>query len=182
LEEQPLSQIAPDLDQASAPPEQTPTKPKRPALADRRSFMREALETILLIAAIYTLVNLATSRYVVEGHSMLPTFQGDEYLIVNRMGYMFDDPERGDIVIFHYPEDPTRDFIKRVIGLPGDYIRMENGVIFVNDVPIAEPYVLEWNYAIAPTAAIVNGTLARMNILCWVITEIPAKIAPVLAL
>lgn len=115
----------------------------RPSLLNRRSFAREVVETLLLIIAIYTLVNLATSRYVVEGHSMLPNFQGDEYLIVNRFEYMFDDPERGDIVIFHYPEDPSRDFIKRVIGLPGDYIRMENGQVFVNNVPLDEPYVLD---------------------------------------
>lgn len=127
----------------SIPEINNPAKPARPTLTDRRGFLREALETILLIAAIYTLVNLATSRYVVEGHSMLPTFHGDEYLIVNRMGYMFGEPERGDIVIFHYPEDPTRDFIKRVIGLPGDYIRMENGVVFVNNIPLDEPYVLD---------------------------------------
>lgn len=119
------------------------TAPARPDLIDRRTFMREVVETLLLIVAIYTLVNLATSRYVVEGQSMLPNFQGDEYLIVNRFEYLFRDPKRGDIVIFHYPENPDRDFIKRVVGLPGETVRIENGQIFVNDVPLDEPYVLD---------------------------------------
>jgi signal peptidase I len=131
------------------PPEQTdsapplPPKKQQPRLYARQSFLREGLETVLLVVAIYTLVNLCTSRYVVEGQSMLPTFQGEEYLIVNRFEYLIWEPERGDIVIFHNPEDPSKDFIKRVIGLPGDYIRMENGQVFVNNAPIAEPYVLD---------------------------------------
>jgi signal peptidase I len=115
----------------------------RPQLLDRRSFLREIVETLLLIVAIYTLVNLATSRYVVEGQSMLPNFEGNEYLIVNRFEYMFGDPQRGDIIIFHYPENPDRDFIKRVVGLPGETIRMEDGQIYIDDVPLAEPYVLD---------------------------------------
>lgn len=115
----------------------------RPRLLDRRSFFRESIETLLLIVAIYTLVNLATSRYVVEGQSMLPTFEGNEYLIVNRFEYMFGDPQRGDIVIFHYPENVERDFIKRVIGIPGDLIQMQNGQVFVNGEPLTEPYVLD---------------------------------------
>jgi len=115
--------------------------PPRPKLIDRRSFWREVVETALLIAAIYTLVNLATSRYVVEGLSMYPSFEGNEYLIVNRFEYMFREPERGDIVIFHYPNNPERDFIKRIIGLPGETVAMENGQVFINDVPVDEPYV-----------------------------------------
>ena len=115
----------------------------RPQLLDRRSFLREIVETLLLIVAIYTLVNLATSRYVVEGQSMLPNFEGNEYLIVNRFEYMFGEPQRGDIVIFHYPENPDRDFIKRVVGLPGETVRMEDGQIFIDDVPLGEPYVLD---------------------------------------
>lgn len=57
---------------------------------------------------------------------------------------MFNEPERGDIVVFHYPNDPTRDFIKRIVGLPGETVRMENGRVFVNDEPIDEPYILDF--------------------------------------
>lgn len=122
-------------------PKTTPDSP-RPQLG-RRSFARELLETVLLIMAIYTLVNLATARFVVEGRSMLPSFEGDEYLIVSRFDYILDEPQRGDIVVFHYPQNPERDFIKRVIGLPGEKVSMTNGQVFINDVPINEPYVLD---------------------------------------
>ncbi len=115
---------------------------ERPQIG-RRSFGRELIETVLLIIAIYTFVNLATARFVVEGRSMYPSFEGDEYLIVSRFDYIIGDPQRGDIVVFHYPQNPERDFIKRVIGLPGETITMQNGQVFVNGEPIDEPYVLD---------------------------------------
>ncbi len=115
--------------------------PPRPRLRDSRGLLSELLELVILVLAIYTLVNLATSRYVVEGQSMLPTFEGDEYLIVNRFEYMFSDPQRGDIVIFHYPNNPERDFIKRIIGVPGDTVRLQQGQVMVNDDILHEPYI-----------------------------------------
>jgi signal peptidase I len=114
---------------------------ERPKIKERDTFFREIVELLLLIAAVYTIVNLATSRYVVDGQSMMPNFEGTEYLIVNRFEYMFTDPDRGDIVIFHYPLEPKRDFIKRVIGLPGEEIHIVNGQVFVNGEPLDEPYV-----------------------------------------
>lgn len=122
--------------------QKSPDVSPRPQLG-RRSFTRELLETLLLIVAIYTLVNLATARFVVEGHSMLPNFEGNEYLIVSRFDYIIGDPQRGDIVVFHYPQNPERDFIKRVIGLPGEAVQMKNGLVFINGTPLDEPYVLD---------------------------------------
>ncbi len=118
-----------------------PAEPPRPRLREGFGFLQELLEIIVLVLAIYTLVNLATSRYVVEGQSMFPTFEGDEYLIVNRFEYMFNDPQRGDIVIFHYPDNPSRDFIKRIVGVPGDTVRLERGQVIVNDEALYEPYI-----------------------------------------
>lgn len=114
---------------------------KRPQLTEHRPLLREVIETLLLIIGIYTLVNLATARFKVEGQSMFPTFEGAEFLIVSRLDYMIGEPQRGDIVVFHYPDDPQRDFIKRVIGLPGETITIDNGKVFINGVPIDEPYV-----------------------------------------
>lgn len=128
--------------QANIEPEEKSVQ--RPNLLSRRSFFREFGETLLLIIAIYTLVNLATARFVVEGQSMYPSFEGEEYLIVSRFEYLLSDPQRGDIVVFHYPENPERDFIKRVVGLPGETITMQNGQVFINGVPLDEsPYISE---------------------------------------
>jgi signal peptidase I len=114
----------------------------RPRL-HRRGFAREFIETILLIGAIYALVNLATARFIVEGPSMQPNFETGQFLIVSRLNYLFGGPAYGDIVVFHYPNNPENDYIKRVIGLPGDVIEIKDRQVYVNDVMLDEPYILE---------------------------------------
>jgi signal peptidase I len=116
-----------------------------PVLTRRYGILTEVIETLLLVLAIYVLVNLVTARFVVEGRSMEPNFHTDEFIIVSRLAYVLDDPERGDVIVFHYDEDTNRDFIKRVIGLPGETVRLEEGQVYINnaEVPLEEPYILE---------------------------------------
>lgn len=114
----------------------------RPKL-QRRSFMREIIDTLVLIAAIYSLVNLASARFIVQGPSMQPNFHTGEFLIVSRLNYLLDQPQRGDIVVFHYPGNPEEDYIKRVIGLPGDTVEIRDTLVYVNDVQLDEPYINE---------------------------------------
>lgn len=106
-----------------------------------RALLREILETVILTVIIYLAVNFATGRYRVEGDSMLPTVHPDEYVLLDKVSYMIGEPERGDIVVFHYPFGTERDFIKRVIGLPGDTVAITNGVVTVNGQPLDEPYI-----------------------------------------
>lgn len=106
-------------------------------------FVREVIETLLLIVTIYALVNLATARFIVEGDSMLPTFETGQFLIVSRVHYLLGQPERGDIVVFHYPRDPDSDYIKRVIGVPGDVVEMRRQQVYVNGDALDEPYIRE---------------------------------------
>lgn len=80
--------------------------------------------------------------YLVEGPSMRPTLQSAERIIVNKFVYRFRSPERGEIVVFRYPKDPSRDFIKRVIAVPGDSIEIKNGLVYVNNQLLNEPYIL----------------------------------------
>ncbi len=127
-------EVVPDTDQAAMP---------RPRLASRRSLPREIIETALLIASIYCIVNLATARYVVEGASMAPNFKTDQFIIVSRLAYLLGNPARGDVIVFHNPEDPAHDFIKRVIGLPGETVKTVDGKVYINDVALNEPYVAE---------------------------------------
>ncbi len=114
---------------------------KLPRLSPRRSLLREIVETILVVFSIYCAVNLATARFVVEGASMAPNFHSDELILVSRITYLLGDPRRGDVIVFHDPEDTSRDFIKRVIGLPGETIKIREGKVYVNDVPLNEPYI-----------------------------------------
>jgi signal peptidase I len=115
---------------------------ERPRL-QRRGFIREFAETVLLIVAIYALVNMATARFIVEGPSMQPNFDTGQFLIVSRLSYLLGEPDYGDIIVFHYFNNPEDDYIKRVIGLPGDTVKMQNLAVYVNGNLIQEPYINE---------------------------------------
>jgi signal peptidase I len=103
--------------------------------------VREIVETALLTLFIFWIVNTATGRFRIEGFSMLPTLTEGEYVIINKLSYYLDDPERGDIIVLRFPNDRSRDFIKRVIGLPGDHVEVSGGQVTVNGVALSEPYV-----------------------------------------
>jgi signal peptidase I len=77
----------------------------------------------------------------VEGESMLPQFAEHDRIIVNKLSYRFGDIRRGDVVVFWFPEDPDKSFIKRVIGLPGDRVEILRGEVYVNGERIEEPYL-----------------------------------------
>lgn len=77
----------------------------------------------------------------VEGTSMMPSLDDQERIFVNKFVYRLGAIQRGDIVVFRYPHDPSKSYIKRVIGMAGDRIRIENGQVFLNDRPIQEEYV-----------------------------------------
>lgn len=116
----------------------------QPRIRQQQGFMREIVETLLLVVAIYTLVNLSTARFVVEGSSMEPSFYTDEFVIVSRLAYVIGEPERGDVIVFHYDEEGTRDFIKRVVGLPGEHVEIVEGRVYINGLILDEPYVDEY--------------------------------------
>ena len=104
-------------------------------------FFFDLLETLLLSIALFLGINALTARVLVEGSSMRPTLENHQRLIVNKLAYRSDLPERGDIVVFHFPIDPDQDFIKRVIGLPGDDVEIDNGEVRVNGEVLIEPYI-----------------------------------------
>jgi signal peptidase I len=72
---------------------------------------------------------------------MLPTLEDGEFVLVSKLNYRFGDVERGDIIVFHYPMDPEQELIKRVIGLPGDKVNVQSGVVSVNGQTLTEPYI-----------------------------------------
>jgi signal peptidase I len=77
----------------------------------------------------------------VEGTSMLPGLQDQERIFINKFVYRWEPVERGDIVVFHYPKDPSKSYIKRVIAVPGDRVQIDEGRVYVNGDLLAEPYV-----------------------------------------
>ena len=104
-------------------------------------IFREIIETLLLTFLIFWVVNTITGRFRIEGSSMEPTMHEGQYVLINKLAYFLDEPQRGDIVVLHFPRDPSRDFIKRIIGVPGDHIEIENNIVIVNGEPLDEPYI-----------------------------------------
>lgn len=101
--------------------------------------------------------------YMVEGPSMRPTMQNSERLVVNKFIYRFKAPERGDVLVFRYPRDPSRDFIKRVIAVAGDSIEIKDGRVFVNGQLMNEPYILEKTRGSYSLATVPEGHIFVMG-------------------
>ena len=106
------------------------------ALSWVRDLAFSVLIAVILIVFIYQPVK-------VEGTSMQPTLDNQERIFINKFTYHFGlgDIQRGDMVVFWFPLDPTKSYIKRVIGVPGDVVRIEAGSVFVNGQELSEPYV-----------------------------------------
>lgn len=128
--------------------EQTPDneQAKNPRGGKRSScmgFIIDTVETILLALVLFLAINALSARVRVENVSMQPTLEPGEFLLVNRVAYKLGEPHIGDIVIFHAPGVEDLDYIKRLVGRPGDEVRVENGTVFVNDQPLYEPYIAQ---------------------------------------
>lgn len=132
-----------------------------------RDFIRELIETALLSVAVFLVLHLSVQNFRVEGSSMVPTLTEGQYIIANKIIYSsisidtlasflpfiqtsgkgeslytFHPPEHGEIIIFNFPSDQSRDLVKRVIGVPGDTIEIQSGQVIRNGEPIEEPYVV----------------------------------------
>ena len=105
------------------------------------SLLREVAETVLLTLVIFAVINTLTSRFRIEGPSMNPTLHEGQYLIINKLIYNLHAPERGDIIVFHHPQNAARDLIKRVVGLPGEEIQVQEGQVYIDGVLLEEPYL-----------------------------------------
>jgi signal peptidase I len=118
-----------------------------PEESKHKSLLREIVETILLTLAIYWAVNAATGRFRIQGQSMEPTLHTGEFVITNKISYLLHEPQRGDIIVFIAPHSnvPARedDYIKRVIGLPGETVTVSNGQVLIDGQPLDEPYIAE---------------------------------------
>ena len=108
----------------------------------------DTLKFILLAALIVIPIRMFVFQpFIVSGESMYPTFNNADYLIIDEFSYYLHDPKRGDVVVFHYPNDPKRYFIKRIIGLPGDTIIFKDRGVYIKNsenpdgLKLSEPYL-----------------------------------------
>lgn len=100
-------------------------------------------DVLISIAASFLIITFVYQPVRVEGTSMQPELRDQDRLFINKFAYHFENITRGDVVVFHYPRDPSKSYIKRVIALPGDTLRIVDGQVFVNNKAVAEPYVPE---------------------------------------
>lgn len=116
-----------------------------------KSVVREVLETVILTVAIFLLIQTVVRNFRVVGTSMEPNLHDSQYLIVDKISYRLGEPKRGDVIVFEPPNHPGEDYVKRVIGRPGELVEIRNGQVFINNQPIEEPYVLRpGTYSMSP--------------------------------
>ena len=132
--------------------------------------IREIVEAILLAGIVFFVIQISAQNFRVVGDSMKPTLRGDEYLMVNKLAYLRVDlerlssliplwnvdtkeekylpfahpPERGDVIVFHAPHT-DKDFVKRVVGLPGERVEIRAGVVYINGEKLDEPELIEFD-------------------------------------
>ena len=136
---------------------------------------REIIEAVVLAVVVFMLLQTTVRNFKVDGSSMDPTLEGGQYLLVNRLVYLRIDPERlskivpfwrveeessryaihapkrGEIIVFQFPLDPSKDFVKRVVGLPGELIEVKAGTVIVDGNILEEPYLTsEFRFNAAP--------------------------------
>jgi signal peptidase I len=126
---------------------------------------RDIIEALVLAVVVFMLLQTTVRNFKVDGSSMDPTLEHGQYLLVNRLLYQRIDldrlskivpfwqardqssryairaPKRGEIIVFQFPRDPSKDFVKRVVGLPGEVIEMKDGRVIVDGVVLEEPYL-----------------------------------------
>lgn len=103
-------------------------------MKDITSFLIEVIKTVLLAAIIVIPIRVFVFQpFLVRGSSMEPNYHQGDYLIVDQLSYRFNDPQRGDVIVFYAPELRGRRYIKRIVGLPGETIFLEDGIIYIKN-------------------------------------------------
>ncbi|MBI4991240.1 signal peptidase I [Candidatus Gottesmanbacteria bacterium] len=106
------------------------------------NFFMDFLETIVVALSIFVVVYLfLVQPHEVKGSSMEPNFQNNDYILTDKISLKLHEPSRGDVVIFKAPRNPDVDYIKRIIGLPGERVKILGGAVYINGLRLSEPYL-----------------------------------------
>jgi signal peptidase I len=103
-------------------------------------MVRELVETVVLSLIIFLLIRQVVQNYRIENHSMEPNFYEGQFVLVNKLAYRLGQPTRGDVVVFHNPRNTNEDYIKRIIGLPGDTVEVHDASVYINGELMAEDF------------------------------------------
>jgi signal peptidase I len=120
-----------------------PAQEEAPSSGQRGGWRRWLSELVISLGISVFIIVFLYQPVKVEGTSMMPGLVDQERIFINKYAYRLEPVERGDVVVFRYPGDPSKNYIKRIVGLPGDRIEIVNGVVLVNGRQLEEPYVLK---------------------------------------
>ncbi len=123
------------------PATQQESLPQVPTELPGRSFWLWGRDMLFSLAVSFFIITFLYQPVRVEGTSMLPRLGDQDRLFINKFVYHFTEIHRGDVVVFHYPRDPQKSYIKRVIAVPGDELRIDDGRTYINGRLLPEPYV-----------------------------------------
>jgi signal peptidase I len=104
------------------------------------AIARDVIEAVLLACVLFLVLRLVVQNTIVDGPSMEPTFADAQWLLVNKLAYRFGAPARGDVIVFRAPDGSGREFIKRIIALPGETVALRAGTVSVDGQPLREPW------------------------------------------
>lgn len=124
----------------------------------KKSAWREIVETIVIAVVLALLIRaFVVEAFYIPSSSMVPTLEPGDRILVLKFYYHFTEPKRGDIVVFRFPLDPSKDLIKRIVAVGGDVVRIESGYLYVNGSRVEEPYVANRDFYNMPTITVPKG-------------------------
>lgn len=133
------------------------------------TLVRDILEAAVLAVGLFLALQYSLQNTVVEGDSMEPNFVDRQWLLVSKLAYRNHPPERGDVIVFHAPDQPGQDFIKRVVGLPGETVRLQQGRVSIDGRLLPEPWSPRFDsedfgpYTVPPDSVFVLGDNRRVS-------------------
>ena len=131
--------------------------------SDVLAFVWETIKVVVIsLAIILPIRYYLVQPFFVKGASMEPNFEDGDYLLVDELSYRFSSPERGDVIIFRYPNDPSQFFIKRIIGLPSETVEIKDNAVKIYNKDIPEGFVLDESY-LASEQKTLGNTVVRID-------------------
>lgn len=125
--------------------------PMKPVKTGRQSFWELARFAMIAVIIVVPIRMFIAQPFIVSGSSMVPTFEDGQYLIVDEISYYFEKPVRDDVVVFRYPNDPSKFFIKRIIGLPGETVDIKGSDVYITNTEHPDGFKLEQPYVKNPS-------------------------------
>lgn len=129
----------------------------------RYRLIREIIETIVLTILMFLVIRFAVQNFNIEGTSMEPSLHNTELILVDKWSYLFHAPDRGDVIVFVAPPDPSQDYIKRIIAIPGDTLTIHDTTVIVDGVTLSEPYVAPQNQGNPYAFKVINNMVIPSN-------------------